>query len=80
MEKEVELIAETFNDNFTLSETEQIIDENNYSNITEPSRPNDVPNNNISNHCEDFDLYCYASCKLGRKYDRSMIQCCTCMV
>ena len=80
MEKDVELISETFTDNFTLSETEQIIDENNYSDITEPSLPNDVSNNNISNHSEDFDLYCYASCQLGRKYDRSMIQCCTCMV
>ena len=55
MEEEVELISETFTDNFTLSETEQIIDENNYSHITEPSLPNDVSNINSSNHCEAFD-------------------------
>ena len=25
-------------------------------------------------------VYCYATCKLGRKYDQQMIQCCSCMM
>ena len=27
----------------------------------------------------DFNLYCYSSCEFGRKNDRSMLQCSTCM-
>ena len=27
----------------------------------------------------DYNIYCYSSCEKGRKYDREMIQCTTCM-
>ena len=83
MEKELEIISQTFDDNFTLNEIEQVTIEDNKNVTYEPDVPNVVLDNNAApNLCEseDFDLYCYPTCKYGRKHDRSMIQCCICML
>ena len=34
---------------------------------------------NVTNDTQDFNLYCYSNCQLGRKYHNEMIQCATCM-
>ena len=68
VDSELNIIAETFDDDFS------VICQNDKSPqfATPVGRGNHVKTTSS-------DLYCYSSCTLGRNYDRSMIQCLTCM-
>ena len=46
---------------------------------TQPERDITIPDDNDSNLHVNFNLYCYSTCLFGRKHDREMIQCSTCM-
>ena len=88
-ESELDIISHTFENNFTddngqcengISHTETI------SESLEPSLENNGvifnernATRRTNNVTTDFNLYCYSSCEFGRKYDRSMLQCSTCM-
>ena len=88
-ESELDIISHTFENNFTddngqcengISHTETI------SESLEPSLENNGvifnernATGRTNNVTTDFNLYCYSSCEFGRKYDRSMLQCSTCM-
>ena len=57
----------------------KISDKNNIQNTTtdiETTRKNKNKNNTKS---DKKDNYCYASCKMGRRFDNKMIRCCSCM-
>ena len=55
MEKELEIISQTFDDNFTLNEMEQVTIEDNKNVTYESDVPNVVLDNNAApNLCERF--------------------------
>ena len=72
-DSELNIIAEAFDDNFSL------VDQHGLSPEKSAELPTHAETGNHDNSSNSDVLYCYSSCTLGRKYDRSMIQCFTCM-